>query len=132
MRVYTVVEDDIGHLVEVEAAKQGMTRSSWIAEAITKRLRADQGGGDDLTKLKDDVTKLKDDLTKSEDDKDHLQAERDHLQDEVGHQEAIIKLKDDEIAFLRGHLSQISEKLPKALPPSQEEAKKKGWWQFWK
>jgi hypothetical protein len=27
----------------------------------------------------------------------------------------------------RGHLSQLSEKLPKSLPPSQEEAKKKGW-----
>ena len=125
MRVYTVIEDDIAHLVEVEAAKQGMTRSSWIAEAITKRLRADQGGGDDLTKIKDDLTKM-------EDDKDHLQAERDHLQDELQHQGEIIKLKDDEITFLRGHLSQISEKLPKALPPSQEEAKKKGWWQFWR
>ncbi len=41
-------------------------------------------------------------------------------------------MKDDEISFLRGHLSQISEKIPKSLPPSEEEIKKKGWWQFWK
>jgi hypothetical protein len=27
---------------------------------------------------------------------------------------------------LRGHLSQISEKIPKALPPSEKEIKKKG------
>jgi hypothetical protein len=24
------------------------------------------------------------------------------------------------------------EKLPKALPPTEEKTKKKGWWQFWK
>jgi hypothetical protein len=43
-----------------------------------------------------------------------------------------LKLKDDVVSFLRAHIHQISEKLPKSLPPSQEEAKKKGWWQFWK
>jgi chromosome segregation ATPase len=41
-------------------------------------------------------------------------------------QEAI-RVRDDDIAFLRGHLSQLSEKLPKSLPPSEDEAKKKGW-----
>jgi chromosome segregation ATPase len=50
---------------------------------------------------------------------------RDKLQD-------ALKSKDEDLAFLRGHLSQLSEKLPKALPPSEEEAKKKGWWQFWR
>jgi hypothetical protein len=49
-----------------------------------------------------------------------------------------MKAKDSEVSFLRGHvaqlsqnISQISEKLPQ-LPPSQEEAKKKGWWKFWR
>jgi hypothetical protein len=37
-----------------------------------------------------------------------------------------IKLKDDEINFLRGHVSQLSEKITPALMPSQEEATKKG------
>jgi hypothetical protein len=36
------------------------------------------------------------------------------------------------IGFLRGHVSQISEKLAKALPPSEEEIKTKHWWQFWR
>jgi len=43
-----------------------------------------------------------------------------------------IRLKDDEIAFLRAHLSQLSDKLTPALPPSQEEARSKRWWRFWK
>jgi hypothetical protein len=38
----------------------------------------------------------------------------------------------DEIAFLLGHRSQLSEKITPALPPSQEEAKKNEWWRFWK
>jgi Asp-tRNA(Asn)/Glu-tRNA(Gln) amidotransferase A subunit family amidase len=29
-------------------------------------------------------------------------------------------------------LSQLSEKLPKSLPPSQEETKAKHWWRFWR
>jgi hypothetical protein len=29
-------------------------------------------------------------------------------------------------------LDQLSEKITPALPPSQEEARKRGWWQFWR
>ena len=52
-----------------------------------------------------------------------------------GSMEALIKRRlqlPEELAFLRAHLSQLSEKIMPALPPGQEEAKKKGWWQFWK
>jgi len=66
----------------------------------------------------DQVTKLREELIAAT-------TARDKLQD-------ALKSKDEDLAFLRGHLSQLSEKLPKALPPSEEEAKKKGWWQFWK
>jgi hypothetical protein len=41
-------------------------------------------------------------------------------------------LEDEEVEFLRGHISQLSEKITPALSPGQEEAKRKGWWQFWK
>lgn len=46
-----------------------------------------------------------------------------------------LQARVDEISFLRGHVAQITQTLDKltpALPPSQEEAKKKGWWKFWK
>lgn len=43
-------------------------------------------------------------------------------------------LKDNEIDFLRSHISQLTQSISQlALKPSEEEAKKKGWWfQFWK
>ena len=66
----------------------------------------------------DQVTKLREELIAAT-------TARDKLQD-------ALKSKDEDLAFLRGHLSQLSEKLPKALPPSEEEAKKKGRWQFWR
>ncbi len=63
---------------------------------------------------------------------DQASVEAKGLRRDLEHFKDTLRLKDDEISFLRGHVSQISEKLPKALPPSEEEAKKKGWWQFWK
>jgi hypothetical protein len=42
-------------------------------------------------------------------------------------------MKDDDIAWLRGHVAQLTQTVSQlSLPPSQEEAKKRGWWQFWK
>jgi hypothetical protein len=44
-----------------------------------------------------------------------------------------MNLKTDEVNFLRGHVSQLTQTVSQlSLPPSQEEAKKKGWWQFWR
>jgi chromosome segregation ATPase len=54
-------------------------------------------------------------------------ADRDRLQD-------ALKVRNDDVAFYQALIHQLNEKLPRveALPPSQEEAKDKHWWQFWK
>lgn len=47
--------------------------------------------------------------------------------------EAAFKIKDDEIAFLRGHVAQLTQSIGQlSLKPGDEEIEKKGWWQFWK
>ena len=44
-----------------------------------------------------------------------------------------MNLKGDEISFLRGHVSQLTQSISQfALKPGDEEIKKKGWWKFWK
>jgi hypothetical protein len=53
------------------------------------------------------------------------------LRRNLEHYKKTLRLKDDEIGFLRAHLSQLSEKIMPALPPSQEEAREKHWWRFW-
>ena len=100
----------------------------------------------ELQQVRSELNQAKRDLETSRSHEDLLRSERDQArssQDQVSseaiilkrdleHYKETIRLKDEEILFLRGHLSQISEKIPKALPPSEEEAKKKGWWQFWR
>lgn len=58
-------------------------------------------------------------------DMEKARHERDRLAD-------AIRLKDDEIGFLRAHIGQLSEKITPALPPSQEESRKRGWRRFWR
>jgi len=37
------------------------------------------------------------------------------------------------IGFLRVHVAQLAQSISQlSLPPSQEEARTKSWWQFWK
>jgi chromosome segregation ATPase len=55
------------------------------------------------------------------------------LEHDKAHYEDTIKLKEQDIAFLQAHISQLTQTVSQlALPPGQEEAKKKGWWQFWR
>jgi chromosome segregation ATPase len=56
----------------------------------------------------------------------------DSLKKDLSHANDIIKLKDQDIGFLQASYHELIQRLTPQLPPSQEEAKKKGWWQFWK
>ena len=84
----------------------------------------------ETARSREDLLRSERDLARS--DKDQASGELSALQLTLEHYKETMRLKDSEISFLRGHVSQISEKLPKALPPAEEEIQKKGWWQFWK
>ena len=44
-----------------------------------------------------------------------------------------LNIKDEEIRFLRAHIVQLVQSISQlVLKPSEEEIKKKGWWQFWR
>ena len=75
---------------------------------------------------------LRSDAENARSEKDQASIEAVGLRRDLEHYKDTLRLKDDEISFLRGHVAQLSEKITPALPPSQEEAKKKGWWKFWK
>lgn len=93
----------------------------------------------ELNQLKRDLEagRLREDQLRSEveqarSEKDQASIETVGLRRDLEHYRETLRLKDDEISFLRAHLSQLSEKITPALPPGQEEAKKRGWWQFWR
>jgi chromosome segregation ATPase len=56
--------------------------------------------------------------------------EAERLKEKLG---SALQAKEDEVSFLRGHVAQLTQSISQlALPPSQEEARKRGWWQFWR
>ena len=74
---------------------------------------------------------LRSEVEQARSEKDQASIEAVGLRRDLEHYKDTLRLKDDEISFLRAHLSQLSEKITPALPPGQEEAKKRGWWRFW-
>jgi len=83
------------------------------AQAITQRLQ-----GDLLTKQTevDRIIALREELATIKNDRDRLQE--------------ALKVRDEDVAWLRSHVAQLTQQL--ALPPSEEEAIAKHWYQFWK
>ena len=122
--------------------EQLKTKYSQATSETNQRWEETKGLKKEIDRLKKDFEEtrsanqhLKDDLLKRQSETDQISKLREELaiaKTEVDKLKDSMKVRDDDIAFLRGHLSQISEKLPKSLPPSQEEARAKSWWQFWK
>lgn len=79
-----------------------------------------------LTKLQEEKSLLEADLARCKEDLERCKAERDKITETM-------RVKDDEVAFLRGHIAQLTQSISQlSLKPGEEEIKKKGWWQFWK
>lgn len=45
--------------------------------------------------------------------------------------ESSLQAREDEVAFLRSHVAQLSQTIQAALPPAPEEKVKKPWYKFW-
>jgi chromosome segregation ATPase len=84
----------------------------------------------ELEELKTANTKLKEELGKRQAEADQAKAELEVSRVKLESHLSALRVKDDEVAFLRATVHQLSEK--RALPPSEEEIRAKHWWQFWK
>lgn len=144
-----------------QANKRGLSRSAWIAEAIESTISGENQIGEELHNTKLALNKAETDIMQlnrqisnlnnqlQEKDKtiessareinllqiqlknadDNLQSAR---QDKTNF-ELTMKTKQGEVEFLRSHIAQLTQSLSQlALPPSQEEARSKHWWRFWK
>jgi chromosome segregation ATPase len=134
----------IAHLKDELAVKDGeqdrlKQQLDKVTSEATQRWEEFKGFRNEITKLKKDLDearseskRLKDELTKKQSETEQGRTEAEISRIKLENYQSTLKLKDDEVSFLRAHIHQISEKLPKSLPPSQEEAKAKSWWQFWR
>jgi Lon protease-like protein len=108
--------------MERAAIEKGITKKQLVLEAIDLYLHQDRSEFDQAIKDRD----------RARSEKDQASEEATVLRRDLEHYKETLMLKDDEISFLRAHISQLSEKITPALPPSQEEARAKSWWQFWR
>jgi chromosome segregation ATPase len=101
----------------------------------------------ETSQLRSEVTQSRRELENARTKADQLQVELDRkrneteqarsgseaLQKDLAHYQDTVKMKDEHISFLEATVHQALEKLPKSLPPSQEEAKaNRHFWQFWR
>lgn len=101
----------------------------------------------EITTLRAEITALKADLEKTrsayekvmitndqlKQSTDQARSEAEALIRDQDHYKDTLAMKDKQIGFLEGHVSQLTQSISQlALPPSQEEAKAKSWWVFWK
>ena len=89
-------------------------------------------GRRELESARNKAEQLQTELDKKRDETEQARGKVDALQRDLTHYQDTVKLKDQHISFLESTVHQALEKLPKSLPPSQEEAKAKHWYQFWK
>jgi chromosome segregation ATPase len=95
--------------------------------------RAEKAARSDVDQARHEIGPLKDQLaatlTKLESaltDVVLLKKDLDHARDTIGS-------RDKQIAFLEAHIANLVQSIGQlAIKPGEEEAKRKGWWQFWK
>ena len=99
---------------------QQLKRSEERAREDAAQTKRNQGA------LEEQIASTLTELEKARSDMILLQHDQAHFQD-------TIKQKDEMIGFLQAHIDQLTQSISQlALPPSQEEAKAKSWWRFWK
>lgn len=118
-----------------------------VKEGELAQLRTDaESKWRETSQIRSEITQARRELENARTKADQLQAELDRkrneteqaksisdaLQKDLAHYQDTVKMKDEHISFLEATVHQALEKLPKSLPPSQEEARAKHWYQFWK
>ena len=150
----TLKEGEVAHLKQLLLSKEQegeditlVKENLTLAKKERDQLRSEQDiRWKELQQLRNELNQAKREIETARSKENQLTSERDQakssedqtsvelvvLRRDLEHFKDALRLKDDDISFLRGHLSQISEKLPKSLPPSEEEARAKHWWRFWR
>ena len=115
-RVYGNVDEATVHLIDDLAGKAGLNRSEWISKAIESYLHL----GDANSRTQE------------------IQQQSSQQSQEIAHLRELLQVRESEIQHLRSMTNDLrsladglAAKIP-ALPPGQDEAKAKSWWQFWK
>jgi chromosome segregation ATPase len=95
--------------------------------------RAEKTAREDVDQARREIGPLKDQLASVTAELEQARIDMALLKRDMDHAKDTIGSRDKEIAFLEAHIANLVQSIGQlAIKPSEEEAKKKGWWQFWK
>jgi chromosome segregation ATPase len=122
---------DPAEMAQELAQLRSTNESQWRE---SQRLRkAEEKAREELEQTRRNLSRLEDQNAKALIDLEKARADMSLLERDLAHYQDTIKLKDQEIAFLQAHISQLTQSISQlALKPGEEEIKAKHWWQFWK
>jgi|SRR5271157_1470517 len=128
------LEDDNSRLTtELTETKKSLLQKENEAFQLGKKNQSLENQVAELRKkLESQVGQLEEKVRKLEEE---ILTSRNQLQETIKQKaqaDSALQARLDEISFLRGHVAQMTQLAQQALPPSQEEARAKSWWQFWK
>ena len=120
--------------------QQEMTQLRTDNERLWKELqylkKAERDARIDAEQLRSEISAISEQMQKVQLEFESARSNVTILQHELEHYRDAINQKDQQISFLQGHVSQLTQSisqlaLPQMTKEEQEEIKKR-WWQFWK
>jgi len=100
----------------------------------TSQLRSEVSQGRrELESVRTKADQLQAGLDKKRTETEQMRSEAETLKLAQVHFRETLDIKDKQIGFLEAHVANLVQSIGQlAIKPSEEEAQKKGWWQFWK
>lgn len=130
-RIHAPFDEPTLAQIDNEVKMKGISRAQWLSTAASAYLRLSElSNGADPEDMILELAQIKGmplaDIEK-------MSANMSLLERDLAHCRDTINQKDQQITFLHGHVSQLTQSISQlALPQMTEEERKKSWWQFWK
>ena len=122
---------DPSEMILEQAQLRTTNESQWRENQKLKK--AEEQAREEAAQTKRSLDALKDQTASTREELEKARSDMILMVHDKAHYEDTIRQKDQEIAFLQAHIAQLTQSISQlALPPSQEEARAKHWYQFWK
>ena len=129
---------DLANLAQELAQQKNEYEKIWRENQQLKRdivtaKKLEETARSDMGQLTSQLGPLNDQLAEATTELETSRIDMGLLKKDLSHAMDTIRSRDQQIAFYEAQIANLVQSLGQlAIKPGQEEAKKKGWWQFWK
>jgi chromosome segregation ATPase len=129
---------DLDNLAQELAQQKNEYEKLWRESQQLKRdiataKKSEETARSDMGQLVGQLGPLKDQLAAATTELESMRIDMGLLKKDLAHAMDTIRSRDQQISFYEGQIANLVQSLGQlAIKPGQEEAKKKGWWRFWR